>query len=85
MADAAQLEITGCGETVIDSVSYRGLPSTGSLSFDGNQTPNASTNDNADPDDIASSWCNDAATDGGLPGEVGTPGTPRSANRPCSQ
>jgi hypothetical protein len=71
------LELFVCN-ALIDTVIYRGLPATGSLSFDGGLTLTAEAND------LESNWCVDASDVGGHPTEVGTPGTPGETNRPCS-
>lgn len=75
---AAVVKILACGEEV-DSLVYNDLPGEGSYSFDGNLDPDASAND------TDSNWCTDAAEDPDAPPtEIGIPGTPKEANRPCN-
>ncbi len=63
------VEVYACTK-LIDRVVYYNLPSTGSLSFDGSLSPDATTNDQE------SNWCVD---DSGL----SAPGTPGEDNNPC--
>lgn len=61
------LELESCG-TLIDRASWMQLPQTGTLAVDGATPPDAEDND------IAAGWCDDA-----------TPaGTPRGDNPPCA-
>ena len=71
------IELYVCNE-LEDSVLYHNLPTTGSLSFDGDLEPTVEAND------IEANWCNDASDVGGNPTEVGIPGTPGEQNRPCN-
>lgn len=66
--DNAQIRIEACG-VEIDAVLYRGLPNTGSLSYDGGLEPDAGGNDIADVNDPSSDWCVDTTDDLGSPGE----------------
>ena len=72
----AAIDVFACDVT-LDQVVYRGLPSEGTYSFDGSMEPTATAND----DETA--WCTDA-TEGTDPTQLGLPGTPGEANRPCS-
>lgn len=69
------LSVVACGETV-DEVLYRDLPTAGTRSL-GIVPPTADGND----DDAA--WCVDATAPEGPMTELGIPGTPGEANRPC--
>jgi hypothetical protein len=66
---AAAIELEACG-VLIDRAVYRLLPGQGTWAFDGNQTPDATANDDE------GAWCADSAG-------VGSPGTPRERNNPC--
>jgi hypothetical protein len=79
---AGTLELYVCNE-LVDVVVYQNLPTVGSLAFDGALEPSVETNDNANPNDLESSWCIDAS-EVSSPTEVGTPGTPGEQNRPCN-
>jgi hypothetical protein len=68
----AVLRVESCDQ-VIDEVVYRRLPSQGTLAYDGAFVPDADSNDHADPNDPASSWCIDTGRDG----------TAGLGNRPC--
>jgi hypothetical protein len=76
------LELYVCNE-LVDFVLYRGLPTLGSLAFDGALELTAANNDNADLTDFETTWCNDAS-EVPSPTEVGIPGTPGEQNRPCN-
>ena len=78
LLSAARIQVKACG-VVTDSVVYRNLPSTGSLSWDGALPPDATAND----DELA--WCPDTTepSPDGPQTELGVPGTPGEANRPC--
>lgn len=70
------LALTACGE-VIDEIQYENLPDAGTRSL-GVSPPDAEANDD---DDV---WCTDATPQDGPMTELGLPGTPGEANRPCS-
>jgi hypothetical protein len=78
-ADAI-IQLYAC-EVLVDQLVYHDLPSEGTLAFDGSLTLTAVSNDEE------SNWCVDAteppASDGGTT-QVGLPGTPGEANRPCN-
>lgn len=80
----AIVEIEAC-EGIVDTLTYRGLPPMGTRSFDGAVAPDASNNDDAQSNP-GTGWCDDTvepSADGGPVLEVGVPGTPGEANRPC--
>lgn len=79
---AGQLALYVCNE-LVDYVVFQNLPTVGSLAFDGDLELTVDVNDNADPSDLESDWCNDAS-EVASPTEVGTPGTPGEQNRPCN-
>jgi hypothetical protein len=73
------LLLSSCTE-VIDQVIYEGLPSGGSLAFDGGQEPTAADNDSQ------GLWCEDDTEKESGPGsqcQLGLPGTPGGENPPC--
>lgn len=75
---SALLEVSAC-DVVIDAVVYEALPTIGTLSLDGGVTPSATANDNPD------AFCvDDADAPPGPATQLGQPGTPGEANRPCS-
>lgn len=76
------VELYVCNE-LVDMVVYRNLPEIGSLAFDGDLELTVEANDNANPVDVESNWCNDASPVTN-PTEIGTPGTPGEQNRPCN-
>lgn len=80
--NAGLLELYVCNE-LVDTVVYQNLPTVGSLAFDGDLELTVDDNDNADPTDVESHWCNDASPVTN-PTEVGIPGTPGEQNRPCN-
>lgn len=61
----------------LDELVYEGLPTAGSLAFDGALEPSADANDEE------SDWCIDDTAYELEPGQVGLPGTPGAANPPC--
>jgi hypothetical protein len=75
---ASQVTVTACG-VITDRVLYRRLPGLGSLSLDGATAPDAEFNDDE------TVWCDDATepSPDGPQTELGVPGTPGEANRPC--
>lgn len=75
---AAVLRVFACGEE-IDTLVYTDLPGEGSYSLDGDLEPDTEANDDEE------NWCTDAAEDPDAPpNQIGTPGTPKEANRPCT-
>ncbi len=76
------LQLHVCNE-LVDEVIYQNLPTVGSLAFDGDLELTVDVNDDADPNNVESNWCNDASPVTN-PTEVGTPGTPGEQNRPCN-
>ena len=79
---SGQIALYVCNE-LVDYVVYQNLPTVGSLAFDGDLELTVDANDNANPTDVESNWCNDASPVNN-PTEVGTPGTPGEQNRPCN-
>lgn len=76
LPDGGTLEVSACG-VMIDTLVYRALPADGSWSLDGNEVPNADTNDDE------SRWCNDEHLPTAPQTGIGLPGTPQEANEPC--
>lgn len=80
----AIVEVWSCG-VLVDSLLYRALPDTGSLSLSGAAPPDAALNDVASDDagEVIAPFCADEteATGGGT--EVGLPGTPGAPNLEC--
>jgi hypothetical protein len=75
--DSAAVDLVACGERV-DRVVYRDLPRVGTLSYDGDLTPDAMGNDDED------AWCVDDVPEDSTT-ELGVPGTPGQPNRPCNR
>jgi hypothetical protein len=75
---SGKIEVEACGE-LLDSMTYRELPVLGTLALDGALEPTAAVND--EPANL----CGDATepSPDGPQTELGVPGTPGEANRPC--
>ena len=79
----AIVEVWSCG-VLVDSLLYRALPDTGSLSLSGAAPPDAALNDVASDDagEVIAPFCADETLAvGGT--EVGLPGTPGAPNLEC--
>lgn len=76
--NGGRIDIEAC-EVLVDRFVYSGLPERGTLTLDGSLTPEGKSND--DPNNL----CVDQTEVERAPGtqDVGLPGTPQEANRPC--
>ncbi len=74
--NAGAIELVACG-TVVDKIIFRELPSSGTWSYDGALTPDATAND------TESDWCVDNDDSIPDPTQLGLRGTPGEANRTC--
>ncbi|MBL4687426.1 MAG: lamin tail domain-containing protein [Nannocystaceae bacterium] len=74
---SAFVEVSMCGE-VIDELLYPDLPDSGSWALDGNIKPSSTAND-----DFTAFCVDDADAPPGPATDLGQPGSPGEANKPC--